>query len=474
MISDEEIKRLLDENKKLKDENKRLKKEKEEIVKEKEEIVKEKEEIVKEKEEIVKEKEEIEKAFEEFKAKHAVTVFNLRKALNIRADSKKEPLPLGAPKSHKGYARHVPERYDYIKALIPKRCPCCNTILGETQEIRQRYVTDIKLVSKTITTRYDIHRKYCPNCKKLVEQQAPNVLPHARFGLNIMLLVMYLKLGLRLPCKKICDYFLTMHHLQISDGEIIVILRQLANVFGDYYTYLEKIVKLAKVKHTDSTSWRINGKNYFAWVFIACGIVLYKICKRNNSKAPITVFGTKQKGNTLIIDRHSALLALAKKAGFDLQLCWSHILQDSKELAKAFGAEGKYIHEKLKEIYILAKGLNHKGTEEQVEQLKGQILELTLRHYKHTIIRKFVNTLYHRDGDSLFRFVTDPEVDSTNNMSERELRALVVIRKISNCSRSQRGANATAMLLSVIQTLRFQKKNVLEGLCNIINNPSGY
>ena len=227
MISNEEVKRLLDENKKLKDENKRLKKEKEEIVKEKEEIV--------------KEKEEIEKAFEEFKAKHTVTVSNLRKALNIRADSKKEPLPLGAPKGHKGYARHVPERYDYIKALIPKRCPCCNTILGETQEIRQRYVTDIKLVSKTITTRYDIHRKYCPKCKKLVEQQAPNVLPHARFGLNIMLLVMYLKLGLRLPCNKICDFFMTLYSLSISEGEIIVILRQLANVFGDYYIYLEKI-----------------------------------------------------------------------------------------------------------------------------------------------------------------------------------------------------------------------------------------
>jgi hypothetical protein len=170
-----------------------------------------------------------------------------------------------------------------------------------------------------------------------------------------MLLVMYLKLGLRLPCNKIRDFFMTLYNIKISNGEIPNILRQLANEFGDYYAWLEKIVKFARVKHTDSTSWRINGKNYFAWVFIAFGVVLYKIRKRNNSKVPLSVFGTRQKGMHLVIDRHSALRALAEKAGFIVQFCWSHITDDSKKLAEAFGAEGKYIHNKLKEIYAKAK-----------------------------------------------------------------------------------------------------------------------
>jgi len=84
---------------------------------------------------------------------------------------------------------------------------------------------------------------------------------------------------------------------------------------------------------------------------------------------------------------------------------------------------------------------------------------------------KFVKTLANRDIDDLFRFVTDPEIDPTNNISERELRALVIIRKISFGSGSRRGANTTAMLLSIIQTLRFNKKNVLLGLQEILNNP---
>ena len=245
----------------------------------------------------------------------------------------------------------------------------------------------------------------------------------------------------------------------------------LAREYGDYYKYLEKLVIVSRVKHTDSTGWRVNGKNYFAWAFITVGTVIYKISKRNNHKVALA-FLKKQKGNILVVDRHSAFRTLAEKSGFLLQLCWSHILADTKDLKKNFGAEGKYVHKHFKEIYSLAKMLDHKGTEEQIEQLKGEILQLTLRHYKHITIRRFVNNIFNRDVENLFRFVNDPEIDATNNISERELRGLVIIRKLSNGSKSTRGANTTAILMSIIQTIKLRKENILQGLQKIIQNPS--
>lgn len=448
MISDEEAKKLKDKLAELEKEVKRLKK-------------------------VEKELEDTKKKFEEYKAKHSKTVSELRKALKIKPNNKSLP-SFGLAKGHKGYARHIPERIDCIKELDLKRCPYCNARLGKTQEIRSRHITDIVLVSRVRNTRFDLHRKYCPRCHKIVEPEVKDALPHARFGLNLMLLVMYLRLGLRLPCNKIKEYFSDLFNLKISESEVIVILRQLVVAFGDYYSALENIIRFARVKHTDSTSWRINGRNYFAWVFIACGVVLYKIRKRNNSKSPLTVFGTKQKGNTLVIDRFTALRNLAEKAGFSIQFCWSHILADTKELKRIFGAEGRYIHSNLKRIYAMSKGLNHGGTQEMADQLLAEVYQLTLRHYKHIHVRRFIDTLYYKDGHGLFRFVTDPLIDSTNNVSERELRALVIMRKISNGSRSHRGANATAMLLSIIQTLRFKGENVLQGLQAILKNPSGY
>ena len=465
---DDEIERLRRELERAKEEIDILKKENYRMEHEKREIEHEKLGIE-------HEKRKLEKEFEEFKANHTITIENLRKAMHIKGNSKSSPAVAGAKKGHKGYSRHIPERIDHIVSLNPRNCPDCGMRLhGKTQEIRSRHVTDIKLVTDAKTTRYDIHRKYCTNCKKLVEPDVPNVLPHARFGLNIMLLIMYLRLGLRLPGNKVCDYLLTLYRVSISEGEIVHVLKQLALAFGDYYAHLERIVKLARVKHSDSTGWRVNGKNYFAWVFIACGVVLYKIRKRNNHKVPLSVFGTKQKGNVLVVDRFSAFRTLAQKTGLLIQVCWSHLLQDSKELAKAFGAEGRYVHKKLKEIYAIAKSLNHKGIPEHVDQLQAEIFNLTRKHYTHITVRRFINTLWEKELDNLFRFVTDPEVDSTNNISERELRALVIIRKISNGSRSPRGANATALLLSIVQTLRFNKQNVLEGLQAILKSPSGY
>src|SRR3989344_2424555 len=255
---------------------------------------------------IEKEYEHTKKEFEEFKAKHTQTVSELRKALKIKADKTEVPKPAGAKIGHKPYTRLIPARIDYIKEHKLYRCPECNTKLGATQEIRQRYVTDIKLVSRIKNTQHNIHRKYCPACKKIVEPEVPNVLPHARFGLNIMLLVMYLRLGLRLPGDKVCEYFMDMFNLKISNGEIPVILRQLEVAFGGYYSHLKKLIKLARVKYTDTTSWRINGKNYNAWVFVACGVVLYKIHKRNNHKVALALFGKKQKDNVLVVDRFSA------------------------------------------------------------------------------------------------------------------------------------------------------------------------
>ena len=449
---------------------KELEEEVKKLTHQKNKIEQEKKRIENEKKRIENEKKRIEKEFEEFKAKHAGTVQNLRKALRIKPDLPRSRNPIGAKPRHKGHGRKTPIHVDKEEPLKLSKCPHCNTRLnGKTVSIRERFVTTIRIINPALVIKYLLHRKWCPKCEKLVEPKVPDVLPNARFGLNIMLLVMYLHLALRVPGAKICEYFSTIHDLQICKGEIPHILTQLAREYGDYYAHLEKLVRAARVKHTDSTSWRIKGKNYTAWVFIAAGIVLYKISKSTNHKIPLKHLGKALKGMTLVVDRHSAFRTLARKAGYVLQLCWSHILEDSRELKHTFGSEGKFVHKNLKCIFALAKSLNHKATPEQVEQLKAEILQLTWRHYKHNTVRRFVNNLAYRDLENLFRFTTDPEIDPTNNISERELRHLVMIRRISHGSRSNRGATVTAQLTSIIQTLKLRKQNIFQGLINLNN-----
>src|SRR5258706_4533159 len=61
--------------------------------------------------------------------------------------------------------------------------------------------------------------------------------------------------------------------------------------------------------------------------------------------------------------------------------------------------------------------------------------------------------------DDLVVWLTDPAVDPTNNAAERALRGAVVTRKTSFGSRSKRGAQAFARLLSIIMTWDRQGKD---------------
>ncbi|WP_445299831.1 IS66 family transposase [Microcoleus sp. AT13-A5] len=58
-------------------------------------------------------------------------------------------------------------------------------------------------------------------------------------------------------------------------------------------------------------------------------------------------------------------------------------------------------------------------------------------------------------------FLNDPSLPPDNNLAERSLRLAVTKRKVSGGSRSMKGFEETADLLSVIQTCRFQARSVM-------------
>ena len=58
------------------------------------------------------------------------------------------------------------------------------------------------------------------------------------------------------------------------------------------------------------------------------------------------------------------------------------------------------------------------------------------------------------DRGHLLRFLLQTGVEPTNNRAERILRPAVIARKVSHCSKNQRGADAFAAFASLLQTAR--------------------
>ena len=367
----------------------------------------------------------------------------------VREDIRNYHYKSGQKEGHEGVSRETPEKIDEVKKWDMHNCPDCGTKLSKIQRKRRRYITDIEV--KTKNTENIICGRYCKTCDKVVEPRVTDALPNARFGLKLMLLVLALKLDSRVPSNKIVSILDTIFQIKISDGEIYGILKQLKTALGDYYEELEKKIKEALVKNIDETSWRINGKNYWLWNFINKEVALYVVSKHRSGKVPIKILGN-QKGKIIVSDRFHAYNELVKKSRCQQQICWSHILRDSKDIAEHYD-EAKYIHKRLKYIYAKAK------ENQDTENLLHLIDLISSRNYKSSEVRKFVKSICRKHRDDLFRFVDNKEIDSTNNRAERGLRHAVVIRKISNGSRSKNGAEVTANLLSVLQTAKLQSNN---------------
>lgn len=377
----------------------------------------------------------------------------------VKEDVKEEPKISGQKKGHEGYSRHIPERIDEVKEHKLEKCSICGEPVSDTQEIRERIVEDIEQ-PKVKNIKHIIHRCYCKNCDKLVEPEIEDTLPNARFGLRLMLLVLMLKLDCRIPSNKVTSILSSVFGIKISDGEVYNILRQLSEAFGDYYSELKKRIKEALIKNIDETSWRINGKNNWLWIFINKEVALYVVDKKRSSNVPIKILGNQDE-KVIIEDRFSAYNELARVSGCKQQICWAHLLRNSKDLAEHY-EEAKYIHKRMKYVYGKAKEGKKK------EKLLHWMDLIASRTYKSTEVFKFVKSVCRNHRENLFRFVDNPEIDSTNNRAERGLRHAVVIRKISNGSRSEDGAEITSRLLSVMQSMKLQEVNPFTEMMDLL------
>ena len=408
---------------------------------------------------------EIEEEFEEHKKECAP--YNKGTPAFVKEEvSHKVRRALGAPKNHKGYWRKIPERIDFIKPLHILACPCCGGELSDVQEVRERIVEDLPPVPPPVVTKYLIERRYCAQCKKLVEADVPDALSGARIGLRVMLLIAFLKIRMALPENKIVELLQSAHGFRISPSEVVCALDQLRRAFGSHYAEIEKKIRDAPVKGCDETGWRLDGVSHWVWCMVNEEVAWYKVHRKRSYKV-VKPLLQDQTGKIIVTDRLPTYNQLAEETGCAQQVCWAHILRDSKKLAKNY-EEATTVHRRLKSIFRKAKSLAPHGTQQDVERLLARIDSFGELHFEHKSIRTFRNSICKKHRNNLFQFVTNQAVPSTNNGTERAIRKAVIIRKISNGSRSEKGARILETLLSVIETLRLQGKSPLEEMHRLL------
>ena len=99
----------------------------------------------------------------------------------------------------------------------------------------------------------------------------------------------------------------------------------------------------------------------------------------------------------------------------------------------------------------------------RIAKIKKRLLAWSVRSYEDKHLKRFAGRFLKYWFD-LVTFLEESGVSFNNNLCERQIRHNVIVRNRSYQNRSQAGAHAHEVLMSLIQTLRLQDESPIQFL----------
>jgi hypothetical protein len=251
-------------------------------------------------------------------------------------------------------------------------------------------------------------------------------------------------------------------------------LHQVGRLLEPACEQLVQDYRQALVKHADETGWRTDGHNGYAWLFCTESISLFRFRQTRSGQIALQVLGIKRLRGVLVVDRYHGY----NRVPCALQYCYAHLLRDVQDLEKEFPEQLEIQQFVSAFAPLLARAMQLRGLkltagqfQEQAGQTRQEILALAQAPAQHPGIQKIQN-IFREQTKRLFHWTKNPKIPADNNRAERELRPLVIARKISFGSQSEAGARTRETLMTVLHTLRKRSTNVTAAFEKALNRLS--
>lgn len=378
----------------------------------------------------------------------------------------------GGQKGHKGHGYKNPERIDHKKRVYLTHCPDCNTELNRANSLESHTIEDIPAPAdlRSQVTQYEIEKQWCPCCKKNRTAKPAEVIPGTKYGINLVMYIIIQKYGSKSSLEAIVNSIEMVFGIKMSKGGIVDMLRRVKEWLGSDYDQLLSQIRGASVKHADETGWRIEGVNHWIWGFFTKTAAYYRIEESRGKGIPETVLAGSHENDVLVRDDYGGY----KKLPLQHQSCWSHLLRISHEQAndKNASAEMKALHQTLKDLFKILQSTieapfdfaKRKERFSQCELIIDQIGQIEYQCQD----AKDIQTRIRNQGTNLITALNHTDVPLTNNLAERQLRPLVVIRKMSGGSKTFNATQIHMVIMSVFESLKLKSLPVFLSLKNSI------
>jgi transposase len=383
----------------------------------------------------------------------------------------------GARAGHEGRRRSTPVTIDRREEVDEVRvCPECRgpVLPARPNRRRRRTIEDIPQDLKVETVEYTIAQQWCPCCKKHVEAGVPAAMPGATLGNGIVSLTTVMHYGLGLTIDQTREVFASHLRTPLSAGGLVDLWRRAGGVFLPWYEEIGGQAKGSATLHADETGWRVNGDTHWLWCFCNHASCYYLIDESRGSDV-LREFFAESFAGVLMSDfwrpYQSVLLAAGENGGpgGERQCCLAHLLRELDHVdrealphkppdrAAQWSAFVKTPRRLLRDGIRLRKRRDFTpekyGT--RITLIDKRLVALAEEAYDDPDAARLASRLS-RHRDEVFTFLDRPEADWNNNFAERQIRPAVILRKNSQCNRSQRGAATQAVLMSIYRTLKLR------------------
>ena len=309
-------------------------------------------------------------------------------------------------------------------------------------------------------------------CYRLFARPQSQVLPTitgvrnrlSEYGIEIIVTVAFLHYWVGISLDSACGVIGFFTGLVLSKSQANSLLEQLSRDWQDQYDTIAELLAHQLVLYIDETGWKVGNGSCYTWVFSTTMHVLFR-CGVGRGKAEAQAVVGEQFAGIGVSDDYGAYQSMFTEH----QLCWAHLLRKAIKLMLQHPAQTAYktFLDSLYRIYQQAVRWQKdqrlsSGRADKVEQLQHRIRKLcneagtpidkeAMDNDQQTFIRlqnELINGL-----ESLFIFVVHPDVEPTNNRSERNIRREAEVRKGGRTSKTPEGAKRRGIIMTVLATL---------------------
>lgn len=287
-------------------------------------------------------------------------------------------------------------------------------------------------------------------------------------GADATAFVAFMKGRCHMSYTTIQAFFQELMKLDISRGLLCKVVQKTSTALKPSYDKLANRLADELQVNVDETGHHDEGILHWTWCFDTSDYSVFTIDKSRGYTVLERMLG-QAFGGIIGADYWGAYRKYARLFDVRLQYCMAHLIREIRFLAehtvKKLCRWANGLLEWLKKLFMTLhrrKKLTAQGYLRSMKKSKEGFLIKMRRPPDHPLARKLAKRFKGKAAEDYFRFVTDSKIEPTNKGTERQIRAVVIDRKITQGTRGHAGMRWCERIWTVRATCKKQQRNVFD------------